>query len=698
MTSQYALRFESTERRGEQIPLSAVAGRGGVFTIGRGPGNSLQVTDASVSGRHAEISIPSGGAGVFIRDLGSTNGTQVGGRRVTEATLAEGDEFTLGAVQFSLIDLAPRRTVDGEIELEEASVLPSASSPAGRGGSLSGLGETRIQPRDEALEISAADLARSKRSSRSGLLALGVLAAAAVGAFVWSRGAGDEGDGPSPAAASKVDPPAGDLLGAADHSFEGGRGGSAWTLEGELLAPFERRSSAAASGRRGLRAELGPGGEARAVSPAVDVPSGPVRASAAARVASADVEARLALVYAFDGEDAAPVVALSAPAAPGGDDFQTLVLESVPPVGARSVTLELRARSLVAEPEGEGPEEDAEGQGLELEAVDFDDAVLVPAGADAPFSALVGAWTVSALAADGGGEGSSVLTLGFAWREQVHSPGLTHVDASGRAAAMQVTEDEDSILLAAATGTEGRFLVEREFALQGVTTMGPGGASTHGITFERESCTALVVGAGQAALCLRFGDATTVSAREANGRVLFRWATAPGATTTVQLGFAEERAAAARLARRAREEMKAGRPGAAHRVWGELLDRVPFVESLVDEAITAQGRIDDEARERLMALATEVERARFFQLGDLYREKLAEADELAATYAGTSAEAELEALRGALSTEIDRLSTDSVKDEERRLMGIAAALRARGSTELASEVSAGADATNEEGQ
>ena len=57
MEFQYALRFESGERRGEVVPISIVAAQGGTFTIGRKPGNSLQVTDPSVSGRHAELEI-----------------------------------------------------------------------------------------------------------------------------------------------------------------------------------------------------------------------------------------------------------------------------------------------------------------------------------------------------------------------------------------------------------------------------------------------------------------------------------------------------------------------------------------------------------------------------------------------------------------------------------------------------------------
>ena len=52
MDNRYSLRFESGERKGETIPIS-----GSGFTIGRKPGNSLQILDNSVSGNHATIGV-----------------------------------------------------------------------------------------------------------------------------------------------------------------------------------------------------------------------------------------------------------------------------------------------------------------------------------------------------------------------------------------------------------------------------------------------------------------------------------------------------------------------------------------------------------------------------------------------------------------------------------------------------------------
>jgi pSer/pThr/pTyr-binding forkhead associated (FHA) protein len=52
--------------------------------------------DDTVSRRHAELRLVEGRW--MLRDLGSTNGTWVNGRRVMEAEVAPGDELQLGAV------------------------------------------------------------------------------------------------------------------------------------------------------------------------------------------------------------------------------------------------------------------------------------------------------------------------------------------------------------------------------------------------------------------------------------------------------------------------------------------------------------------------------------------------------------------------------------------------------------------------
>ncbi len=65
------------------------------FVIGRSRECDLTVTDGNASRRHAEI-VQEGDAFVLV-DLGSTNGTELNGRRITRQELSDGDRITIGA-------------------------------------------------------------------------------------------------------------------------------------------------------------------------------------------------------------------------------------------------------------------------------------------------------------------------------------------------------------------------------------------------------------------------------------------------------------------------------------------------------------------------------------------------------------------------------------------------------------------------
>jgi len=63
--------------------------------LGRSRDCDIQLADANVSRRHAELRQE--GASYWIVDLGSTNGMEVNGKRVKRAKLGDGDTFTLGS-------------------------------------------------------------------------------------------------------------------------------------------------------------------------------------------------------------------------------------------------------------------------------------------------------------------------------------------------------------------------------------------------------------------------------------------------------------------------------------------------------------------------------------------------------------------------------------------------------------------------
>jgi len=73
--------------------------------IGRSRDCDIQLADANVSRRHAEVRQE--GASYWIVDLGSTNGLEVNGKRVKRAKLSDGDTITLGSTELKFAVVSP---------------------------------------------------------------------------------------------------------------------------------------------------------------------------------------------------------------------------------------------------------------------------------------------------------------------------------------------------------------------------------------------------------------------------------------------------------------------------------------------------------------------------------------------------------------------------------------------------------------
>ncbi len=78
----------------EGVPPDGVYAVKGKSRIGRGEESEIVLLDPSVSRVHAIVEVTGGVA--VVRDLGSTNGTFVNGRRVASESLHDGDELRLG--------------------------------------------------------------------------------------------------------------------------------------------------------------------------------------------------------------------------------------------------------------------------------------------------------------------------------------------------------------------------------------------------------------------------------------------------------------------------------------------------------------------------------------------------------------------------------------------------------------------------
>jgi pSer/pThr/pTyr-binding forkhead associated (FHA) protein len=75
-----------------------------MVVVGRDRRCDVRIDSCRVSRRHC--CLVSGGGAVLVRDLGSTNGTRINGRRVEAGVLHPGDELSIARCRYHLEDLS----------------------------------------------------------------------------------------------------------------------------------------------------------------------------------------------------------------------------------------------------------------------------------------------------------------------------------------------------------------------------------------------------------------------------------------------------------------------------------------------------------------------------------------------------------------------------------------------------------------
>lgn len=94
----------------------------GSNSVGRSPGNTIEIPHSSISGQHGEIAEDPNGW-LIVRDHGSTNGTFYQNQQVTEAFVSPGERFQLGHLEVEYEALPVAEPVAPPIE----SAVPIAS-------------------------------------------------------------------------------------------------------------------------------------------------------------------------------------------------------------------------------------------------------------------------------------------------------------------------------------------------------------------------------------------------------------------------------------------------------------------------------------------------------------------------------------------------------------------------------------------
>lgn len=84
-------------------------------TIGRKPYNDIVIEHRAVSGQHATITLMLEDA--ILEDLGSTNGTFVGGQKIFRQKLTDGDSVNIATFDLKYVASPPKAKPTGRIEV-----------------------------------------------------------------------------------------------------------------------------------------------------------------------------------------------------------------------------------------------------------------------------------------------------------------------------------------------------------------------------------------------------------------------------------------------------------------------------------------------------------------------------------------------------------------------------------------------------
>jgi len=111
---------------------------GADYILGRSPGSDVVLEDTDCSGRHAIVLWREGRA--MIRDLDSSNGTQVNDEKILEAEIRPGDVIVVGRTEITVSD-QPVETADEDVLLKRTRLgipLPAAPTPGSAAAESSG--------------------------------------------------------------------------------------------------------------------------------------------------------------------------------------------------------------------------------------------------------------------------------------------------------------------------------------------------------------------------------------------------------------------------------------------------------------------------------------------------------------------------------------------------------------------------------
>ena len=648
METRYWLSIEGGKRRGTNFSIPEQG-----CVVGREAGCELQLPESSVSGRHASLAVEE--HGVRVTDLDSRNGTRVNGQRVQTHLLAHGDRLSLGKLHLSLVD---RRVTGGDGP--EADTLVSGAAPP--------------EASDRMMHADSARAAKQRGLSPIVGVAL-LLALGAGGFYAWQLLQTTD------AAPSQLEPVvlvSGDLLG--DGSFEEENTFRLWTTEPstslELSSTYRHR------GESGLGAELASTEEFRLSSPWVRIREGnSVNATAFLRVGQ-DLKVVAGWQLGSSSDDAIALELLGDSLSESGEFREFQSTETMLPGFDRArlvFTVEAKGDAEFALDDVALTEGERRTEGID----EFEEFELYQHGSQSTSASLVRIDRVAVSELQFFTE-SAKLRL----EKERTSTGWT-LRSSGQGASPRF-----------------RFLLSDSLAELGLATLhkseqtGEGERRGGRRRLSSETSISRVSGflAGEGTLLLRFGFEQAIeleSKRTAEGWLM---TTGPlSGAVELQLSFRDERNRAADIADAGRRAERADQPGKSLALWADLLEEVPFDSQLVAEAEARRGEQLRIGLDQVEVVRSDFERARFFELPDIYRRNLERTRELQLRYAGSEVELQAVRLEKEIVRELQGYADEAEELERARLARVAGALEKSGAGELAEHVREQAGSPAEDG-
>ena len=176
-TTGWALKANHTALANRVFPLKDTT------VIGRSADCDISLAAAHLSRRHAQLQVIDGA--LFVKDLGSANGTFLNGKQVMEARVKRGDELRFDALTFGVMGPADEmaKTTVRTIPIPATTTATPAAKPAA----------PKISPANEKFSIQhnftkkEAPAESNSSGGKSGLIFLAILAAVVIAAFIFKR-------------------------------------------------------------------------------------------------------------------------------------------------------------------------------------------------------------------------------------------------------------------------------------------------------------------------------------------------------------------------------------------------------------------------------------------------------------------------------------------------------------------------------